>query len=209
MSSCLAISVAARTRIYFSISDPAAWPCSSVPDGSGNVATIKQHTNWDRDWEVIVPGNFGGGPHSDLFLYKRSSGVALFLSTDGSGNVATIKEHADWDRDWDVIVPGNFGGGPHSDLFLYKRSSGVALFGSTDGSGNVATIKEHADWDRDWDVIVPGKFGGGPHSDLFLYKRSSGVALFGRYRRQRQRSNDQRTCRLGSGLGCHRARQFR
>ena len=71
MSSCPAVSVAARTRIYFYISAHAAWAYSSVPDGSGNVATIKQHTNWDKVWDAITAGNFGGSGRAGLLFYSR------------------------------------------------------------------------------------------------------------------------------------------
>jgi hypothetical protein len=147
-------------------------------DGSGNIPTIKQHTDWDRDWDLIIPGNFGGDAHTDLLFYKQSVGEGLFVSTDGAGNIPTIKQHTNWDRDWDLIIPGNFGGDAHTDLLFYKRSVGLGLFVSTDGAGNIPTIKQHTDWDRDWDLIIPGNFGGDAHTDLLFYKRSVGLGLF-------------------------------
>jgi hypothetical protein len=138
-------------------------------DGNGNVPTIKQYTDWDRDWVLIVPGNFGGDGHTDLLFYKRSVGQGLFVSTDGSGNVTTIKQFNDWDRDWNVIIPGNFGGDGHTDLLFYKRSGGIGLFAATDGSGNVPTIKQYTDWDRTWRLITPGDFGGNGFTDLVFY----------------------------------------
>jgi hypothetical protein len=27
-------------------------------DGSGNISTIKRHTDWDRDWDLIIPGRY-------------------------------------------------------------------------------------------------------------------------------------------------------
>jgi hypothetical protein len=145
-------------------------------DGSGNIPIIKQYTDWDRDWNLIIPGNFGGDGHTDLLFYKRS-GTGLFVSTDGSGNIPIIKQYTDWDRDWNLIIPGNFGGDGHTDLLFYKRSAGIGLFVTTDGSGNISIIKQYTDWDRDWDVIIPGNFGGDGYTDLLFYKRS-GVGLF-------------------------------
>jgi len=147
-------------------------------DGSGNISNIKQHTDWDRGWDLIVPGNFGGDGHTDLLFYKRLLGSGLFVTTDGSGNILRLRQYTDWDRGWDLIVPGNFGGDGHTDLLFYKRAAGTALFVSTDGSGNIGTIKQHTDWDKDWDLIVPGDFGGDGHTDLLFYKRSIGMALF-------------------------------
>jgi hypothetical protein len=146
-------------------------------DGNGNLTPIKQHVDWDRDWDVIVPGNFGGSNHTDLLFYKRSTGTGYFASTDGLGNVSTIKQHSDWDRDWDAIIPGNFGGDSRTDLLFYKRS-GVGSFARTDGQGNLRTLKEHTNWDRDWDAIIPGSFGGNVRTDLLFYRRSTGTGFF-------------------------------
>jgi hypothetical protein len=147
-------------------------------DGVGNISILKQHLDWDQDWDLIVPGNFAGNGHTDLLFYKRSTGEGTFVSTDGRGNISTIRQHLDWDRDWDLIIPGRFGGDDRTDLLFYKRSTGEGLFVSTDGSGNISTIRQHLNWDRDWDLIVPGRFGGDNHTDLLFYKRSTGEGLF-------------------------------
>jgi murein tripeptide amidase MpaA len=147
-------------------------------DGSGKTSTIKQYTDWDRDWDLIIPGNFGGGGHTDLLFYKRSIGEGLFVSTYRSGETSTIKRYTNWDRDWDLIIPGNFGGGGHTDLLFYKRSVGEGLFVNTYGSGETSTINQYTNWDRDWDMIIPGNFGGGGHTGLLFYKRSVGEGLF-------------------------------
>jgi hypothetical protein len=39
-------------------------------DGSGNISEIRRHTDWDRDWSLIIPGNFGGRGFTDLLFYK-------------------------------------------------------------------------------------------------------------------------------------------
>jgi len=138
-------------------------------DGSGNISTIKEYTNWDF-WNAIVPGSFGGASHTDLLFYERFFGEGRFVSIDGSGNISTIKDYKDWDKDWDLIVPGNFGGAGHTDLLLYKRSGGEGLFVSTDGSGNISTIKDNKDWDRTWNMVIPGNYGNsGGFTGLLLY----------------------------------------
>ena len=146
--------------------------------GGGNIATLQQHTDWDTNWNLIVPGNFGGSNRTGLLFYKRSNGEGLFVSTDGNGNIGTLQQHTDWDTDWDLIVPGNFGGNGFTDLLFYKRSTGEGLFVTTDGSGNIPILQQHTDWDKDWDMIIPGNFGSGPHTDLLFYKRSTGEGLF-------------------------------
>ena len=123
-------------------------------DGSGNITTLAQHTDWDPDWHLIVPGNFGGSSHTGLLFYKRSVGEGLFVSTDGSGNITTLAQHTDWDSGFDLIVPGNFSGSGFTDLLFYRRSVGEGLFVSTDGSGNITTLAQHTDWDPGFDLIV-------------------------------------------------------
>lgn len=91
-------------------------------DGSGNIPTLKPHKDWDLDWDLIVPGNFGGDNHTDLLFYKRSTGVGLFVTTDGNGNILDLKQHTDWYKSWDMIIPGDFGGDNHTDLLFYDGS---------------------------------------------------------------------------------------
>jgi hypothetical protein len=90
-------------------------------DGSGNISNIKQHTDWDRDWNLIIPGNFARNDnYTDLLFYNRRDGIGLFVDTDGSGNISRLRQYTDWDRDWNLIVPGNFGGDGRTDLLLYN-----------------------------------------------------------------------------------------
>jgi hypothetical protein len=89
-------------------------------DSSGNTSTPEQHTNWDTDWDLIIPGNFGRQGHTNLLLYRRSVAESLFVSTD-NGDIATLRQHTDWDKDWDLIVPGNFGGNGFTDVWFYRR----------------------------------------------------------------------------------------
>ncbi|HRI39916.1 MAG TPA: hypothetical protein PLO50_15275, partial [Nitrospira sp.] len=158
------------TRLADGVPRPDGWFVST--DGNGNISTIKSHKDWDLNWDLIVPGEFGGDSHTDLLLYSRSTGVGLFVTTDGSGNIATIRQHTDWDKTWDLIIPGQFGGDGHTDLVLYKRSTGEGLFVTTDGSGNIATINQHTDWYKSWDMIIPGDYGGAGHVDLLFYDAS-------------------------------------
>src|SRR5215472_469502 len=85
---------------------------------SGQNSVIKIHNDWDSDWDLIIPGQFGDDSNTDLLFYKRPTGIGLFVRTNRSGNISTIKEHRDGDRNWDIIIPGNFGGGRNTDLLF-------------------------------------------------------------------------------------------
>ena len=98
-----------------------------MPEGSfvsvdQNVSEIRRHTDWD-DWDLIVPGAFGGDNFTDLLFYKRSGGEGLLASPDGSGGISELGRHTDWDKDWDLIIPGKFGVGQSlTDLFYINES---------------------------------------------------------------------------------------
>jgi hypothetical protein len=128
-------------------------------DGNGNITDLRQHPDWDRDWNLIVPGTFGGSGFTDLLFYRGTLGEGLFVTTNGNGNITDLRQHLGWDRDWDLIVPGNFGRSGFTDLLFYRRSVGEGLFVTTDGNGNITDLRQHTDWDRDWDLIIPGNFG--------------------------------------------------
>ena len=40
-------------------------------DGNGNITDLRQHPDWDRDWDLIIPGNFGGSSFTDLLFYRH------------------------------------------------------------------------------------------------------------------------------------------
>jgi hypothetical protein len=90
-------------------------------DGNGNITDLRQHSGWDRDWDLIVRGNFGRSGFTDLLFYRRSVGEGLFVTTDGNGNITDLRQHTDWDRDWDLIIPGNFGDNGFTDLLFYRH----------------------------------------------------------------------------------------
>ena len=104
-------------------------------NGSGGVAMLRGHGNWRDSWHSIVPGDFGGGGHTDLLLYDRGAGHGEFYTADGSGGVSLLRAQPGWRTTWDIIVPGNFGGTGRTDLLFYDREGGLGLFVATDGAG--------------------------------------------------------------------------
>jgi hypothetical protein len=153
-------------------------------DGMGNIPTVKQHNNWDRDWDIIITGHFSPSPYSDLLFYKRSSGEMLFASTNSNGDVSTFQRYTDQSRNWRLIVPGNFGnfaqGDSFTDLLFYGTTwspatgwSGTGIFWTTDGSGIGDRLKEHR-WSARWSAIIPVEVGLGPLTDLYFYNRTAG-----------------------------------
>jgi hypothetical protein len=119
---------------------------------------------------MIVPGDFGGGGHTDLLFYASHDGIGLFAATDGNGNISTIKQHTDWDKYW-TIAPGRFGGVGYTDLLFYNPLLGTSLFAATDGQGNISTIKEYTGWEKNWQRIVPGYWQERSTDLLFLRDR--------------------------------------
>ena len=146
-------------------------------NGSGGVAMLRGHGNWRDTWHSIVPGDFGGGSHTDLLLYDRSAGYGEFYATDGSGGVGLLRAQPGWRTTWDIIVPGNFGGTGRTDLLFYDRETGTAQFYATEG-GVIGGLRTYTNFRTSWDLIVPGDFGGDGHTDLLLYDRSAGYGEF-------------------------------
>ena len=147
-------------------------------DGQGGISDISRYTDWDTDWDLIVPGSWGRGSRTGLLFYKRSTGEGLFVGSDRQGGITEVRRHTDWDQDWDVIVPlkprGVVGGdliGGFTALLFYKRSTGEAMVTEASADGNLTVHAQFTDWDQDWKLIVPGRFGRA-HSlnDLLLYK---------------------------------------
>ncbi len=156
-------------------------------DGQGNITLMNSYGDWDTEWDLIVPGNFGGTPQTqqtDLLLYSRARGAAAFFDVSGRGNITLMNSYSDWDTDWDLIIPGNFGGTAmtqQTDILLYSRARGAAAFFDVSGHGNITLMNSYDDWDTDWDLIIPGNFGGTAQTqqtDLLLYSYGGGAIGF-------------------------------
>ena len=137
-------------------------------DGAGGITPLRSLA-WDKTWDLIVPGQFGGDGRTDLLFYDRETGRGEFYATDGAGKITLLRAHA-WDKTWDLIVPGQFNGDGWTDLLFYDREGGVGLFVATDGAGGAADLRQHA-WDKTWDLIVDQQLGGDSWTDLLFYRR--------------------------------------
>lgn len=164
-----------RTKTGIGLNDNAKF---YKTDGSGGIELLRSQELYAQ-WDIVVPGNFGGDGFGDLLFYNRQTGTAVFATTDGAGGLRDLRTHTDWDKGWDMIVPGDFGGDGYTDLLFYKRATGHGAFYSTDGRGGINLLSSYSNWDTTWDIIVPGSFADGDAwTDLFFYDRENGVGLF-------------------------------
>ena len=58
----------------------------------GEIALLKEHTNWRQSWTHILPGNFGGDGHTDLLFYDPTAGEGEFWTTDGRGGIRLLRK---------------------------------------------------------------------------------------------------------------------
>ena len=68
------------------------------------MSQVASHTDWNTDWTHIIPGNFTGGPYTDLLFYAAGSGTGAFWRTDGAGGISSIKAYNNWRPSWAAIV---------------------------------------------------------------------------------------------------------
>jgi hypothetical protein len=90
-------------------------------NGSGDIALLAAHGDWDRGWDMIVPGQFGGDGRTDLLFYDREGKLGSFWATNGSGGIVALGDHGGWRDSWRTIVPGYFNVDGWTDLFFYER----------------------------------------------------------------------------------------
>ncbi len=148
---------------------------------NGTISLSKAHRGgWRKTWQAIVPGNFGGGPHTDLLFYDRSQGTVEIYTTDGQGNIALLKAYSGtWGKNWDLVVPGTFSGGAYTDLLFYDRTAGTGAFYRLGNQGNLTLFREYTGgWRKTWDIIVAGQFGDWPNSGLLFYDRRNKTGEF-------------------------------
>jgi hypothetical protein len=146
-------------------------------DGTGGM-TLVNLRSWDKTWDLVVPGNFGGDGYTDLLYYDRETGSARFYTTDGWGGLHELRSHSGWRTSWDVIVAGQFGGNGWIDLLFYDRETGHGAFYTTDGQGGISLLSLHTNWRTTWDQIVPGNFGDNGYTALLFYDSELGYGEF-------------------------------
>jgi hypothetical protein len=86
-------------------------------DGQGGIYLLQTHTSWNAGWDLIVPGQFGGGgPWTDLAFYDRESRMLSIWASNGTGGIFGLRTHTGWYSPWNRIVAGDFRGDFWSDL---------------------------------------------------------------------------------------------
>lgn len=144
----------------------------------GEIALLKEHTNWRQSWTHILPGNFGGDGHTDLLFYDPTAGEGEFWTTDGRGGIRLLRKQTGWRTTWTKIIPGAFGGSAGiTDLLFYEAATGTGQFYATE-QGHITELQTHTNWRNSWTHIVPGAFGGSNFTDLFFYEAASGTGEF-------------------------------
>lgn len=93
-------------------------------DGNGNIELLWKE-NFQRTWDIIVPGFFNGNMSSDLFFYSRQRNEAEFWSTSGTASqrlndIHFISNVDSSNHKWQFAVPGNFSNsfGDRTELLL-------------------------------------------------------------------------------------------
>ncbi len=148
-------------------------------DGEGGLTLLSSSKDVPEpatDWEMVVPGNFGGDDAwTDLFFYDRETGRGSFYTSDGDGRLQLLDTTPPFAETWTSIIPGNFGGNDRTDLLFYNAATGLSQFHTSDGQGCLVLLLEDPDWTPGWDQIVPGNFdGNGDWTDLFLSRKDGG-----------------------------------
>ncbi|WP_439026792.1 hypothetical protein [Haloarchaeobius sp. DT45] len=150
-------------------------------DGSGRITFRREHSGWRTGWDQIVPGNFGGSVHTDLFFYRDAgpNAIRAFYATEEDGRIRSLSVDRDAPTGVDIVVPGQFWGGSRTDLCYYRRRDGAIWVDRTRSGGRFRTVgRPRLETNRFWDAILPGDFGEGWRTDLLFYDRESGTGEF-------------------------------
>ena len=143
-------------------------------DNDAGMWPVSDYDDWTCNWTHVIPCNINGDAYSDLLLYSRSDGEALFLKSDADGNLTQHQSYTGWRTSWDIIVPGDFGGTGLTDFLLYDRAAGEGEFLSVDGSFSNSLSGFRTTWDQ----IVAGNFNGSGKDDLLFYDKGAGEGAF-------------------------------
>lgn len=146
-------------------------------DNQGEKFLLKEY-RWPEKWTHLIPGNFTGGKHTDLFLYNNLTGQAKFLTVGKYGKIEEIKNHPDWRAGWTHIIPGKFTDSRYTDLLFYRDSASVGEIYTTGGHGEIFSHRRYTGWQNVWTHIIPGKFTDSIYDDLLFYSSSTGQAKF-------------------------------
>lgn len=92
---------------------------------SHNMTLIEEIDESHPDWPmaenvIIVPGRFGGGPETDLFLYDQIKHTGVFMA-DNNGALAKSIAHTNLQDKWVQIAAIDHSGSTTSDLLFYSN----------------------------------------------------------------------------------------
>nr|WP_141724508.1 S8 family serine peptidase [Desertifilum tharense] len=145
---------------------------------NGSMHRLYSTEGWRTTWDMIIPGDFGGGGYTNLLFYDRDTGEHEFYRVNDNGSMTRIRQGTGWRTTWDMIIPGNFGGGGYNNLLFYDRDTGEHEFYRVDNNGSMTRIRQGTGWRTTWDMIIPGDFNGDGKTDLLFYDRDTGEHEF-------------------------------
>lgn len=145
--------------------------------GNGLGAQQQLLDGWGSHWEKIIPGDFNGDGHDDLFFYRSSTGTGLVYFSDASGNLTLKSSGNAFSPGWSTIITGNFTSDAGKELLFYNAATGAAAFYNISSSGALSLVKA-ATFATKWEQIVPGNFNGAGVDDLFFYAPKTGTGAF-------------------------------
>ncbi|MCD8485773.1 MAG: S8 family serine peptidase, partial [Desertifilum sp.] len=140
----------------------------------GSMLRLYSTEGWRKTWDMIIPGNFGGGGYTNLLFYDRDTGEYDLYRVDDNGLMTRIRQGNNWRRTWDMIIPGDFNGDGKTELVFYDRKAGEYKLYGFDDKGLPIQISEGNNWRRTWHQIIPGDFNGDGKTELIFYDRNAG-----------------------------------
>ncbi len=149
-----------------------------VSNGKGGLTTQWQYDGWWRDWDLIVPGGFGGGAGSSVLLfYRRITGDVVFYQLLSNGQWNELSRET-WDPDWDVLAPGRFTA-DRTQLFCYSRRNPRAALFETTSSAKLSKVEDFGSWRTTWWAVTPGSWQSdtSKRDELFLYDNRLSVRI--------------------------------
>jgi hypothetical protein len=145
--------------------------------GNGLGAQQQLFDGWSSHWEKIIPGDFNGDGHDDLFFYRSSTGTGLIYFSDAAGNLTFKTGGNTFSHGWSTIIAGNFTNDAGKELLFYDAATGAAAFYNVSHTGVLSFVKASTFFTK-WEQIVPGNFNGAGVDDLFFYAPKTGTGAF-------------------------------
>ncbi len=140
----------------------------------GNIEKLTTHSNWSKDWDIVVPFNTDGDQFTDFLFYDRENGMIEIYQSDMNGKLKLLKSTSLWPTDWSMILPGHYYDRRVSELLFYNKENGTSAIYKSDPTGALTKTKTYNGWRTSWNFIVPGNFVHGVGEDLLFYDAKKG-----------------------------------